>query len=202
MLLNSKSTISGKASIAVVVVVMAAILAGGLVLTRRASAQIPAAPPQPIDFAPVGMTTYTGDGVVNLTVKSFLPGVANATTPFRVEAFTNYATVSLDVPASPKGINEMTIFFADDGTGKTRLWIEDLATGAAKLSAPIGKQVDAYYVAMSIHPAVRPNGKVVYPLAAAESAEVSEFEVTEDFYKEWYRYTFEIMPAPLGGLGG
>jgi hypothetical protein len=202
MLLKSKSSIAGRTSIVALSFVAVTVVAGCLLLMRKAPAQITGAPAPDVNFGPVGMTNYGNLGVGNLTVKSFLPGAPNPKTPFRVEAFTNYATVSLAVPASPQGIDEMEIFFADDVNGKLRLWVEDLATGDYNGSAPIGTQPDAMFVAARIHPAVRGDGTLAYPLAAAESADVNAEETNEDGYEEWYTYTFELEPAPVGGLGG
>ncbi|HLK16745.1 MAG TPA: hypothetical protein VKT78_18200 [Fimbriimonadaceae bacterium] len=199
---SPRLSLSGRASVAVLGVVLTAAVTGTLLGARHAVAQAPAAPPAPIDFGPVGMVVDGNVGVGSLTIKALYPIDATDTTPFRVEAFTNYVTASLDIaPSATQNIHELYTWFATDSGGKMRLWIEDLATGAYSYSKPVGTESDAFYCAPRIHPAIKANGKASYPLSAVESANVVTGTVTEDGFEDFWSYTFEVPPAPKGGLG-
>src|SRR5579863_3231519 len=96
--LTLRPRISGRTGVAVLGLITTAIVAGTLIGARHASAQAPATKTTPVFFGPIGMVEDGGNGVGVVTVKVIMPSLPDPATPAKVEAFTNYTSVSLDIP--------------------------------------------------------------------------------------------------------
>ena len=191
---KARNMLSGRTTLAALLCLMIAVTAGCFALIRRAEAQTPAAAVKPVSYGPLGMTPLGYYYASYLTVSNLLPAVPHATTPFRVEALSDGATVSMEIPQALMSSSRLWVYFKADSHGVMKLWIQNPYTGE-KHSAVAGTAIDSFDVAVQVHPATEANGKQTLPLASSMVFNGVDYEYTEDDFQMSYDFYYGVSPG-------
>ena len=158
-----KISVSGRASIVAMSALALLVLAGGLVLARKAKAQEGGGGRSAMAFAPVLVDPPSPiKGGDNILIGLLLPAVQHATTPFRVEATMGDGSVTVlsDPPQPIRTSSFFDVFFQFDRVnGGLVLHLRNHNTGE-EVTAPAPDTS----IAIRILPAVQ-RGDLLQPLA-------------------------------------
>lgn len=168
MSMKIKSSLSGRASLAALVLVIAAICVGVFPLARNAKAQ-GSGSGNPVEFAPNQLADQSldaGGGNLGLNVHCLLPAAPKATSPYSIVAKTPYGTATYNVPIGGETIGWYEIYLTSDGGKGEYLVIFDNNTNAYGYADLKKDTSGSTQVAVSIQPATRENGDAAMPTSA------------------------------------